>query len=217
MNQRVPAFVFAKPTVPGVSKTRLAMGTGPELAARLAAAFLLDTFRSLDSVAGLEPVLATTDLGFDFGVSARRVEQGSGDLGAKLERVLSAGIAEAGAAMAVGADSPGMPMARVRECIDALKTHDAAFVPSEDGGFVVMAVRRLPTGVLSGIGWSSENTRSEVISALTDAGMSVVCVESWFDIDEPEDLEPFWRLVTPEEAPNTWKLLVESAEQQNNG
>ena len=217
MDQRVPAFVFAKPPVPGVSKTRLAVGVGRLEAARLAGAFLVDTFEALGGLAGVEPVLATTDPDFDFGVDARRVHQGEGDLGAKLERVLCAGIATAGMAMAVGADSPGMPMERIAQCLDALKTHDAAFVPSDDGGFVVMAVRALPAGVLSDIRWSTETTRSEVIGALTEEGLSVVCVESWFDIDEPADLDRFQRTVPEAEAPNTFRVLGEGAEREKSG
>lgn len=202
-----PAFVFAKPPVAGVSKTRLARGVGPELAADLAAAFLRDTLAQIARIDGLEPVLASTDLGWDFGTAVRRVDQGGGDLGARLERVLRDGIAATGAALAVGADSPGLPDDRLVAALSGLATHDAVFVPSEDGGFVVLAVRTLPEGVLDGIPWSTEHTRSAVVAALVREGLSVAVLEGWFDIDEPVDLERFEREVPLSHAPHTWAVL----------
>ncbi|MEZ4319066.1 MAG: glycosyltransferase [Myxococcota bacterium] len=207
MEAPVPAFVFAKPPVPGVSKTRLAATVGDALAAELAGAFLHDTLGLLRTVPGLEPVLSTPDPTWDFGVAVRRVAQGGGTLGDRIARMLDLGLAERGVALAVGADSPGMPASRLAAVLESLESHDAAFVPSDDGGFVVMGVRRLPAGVLEGVRWSSEHTRADVIAALVREGLSVVCLEGWFDIDEGPDLERFVRSVPRSAAPNTWSVL----------
>jgi glycosyltransferase A (GT-A) superfamily protein (DUF2064 family) len=189
-----------------VSKTRLARGVGPEAAARLAAAFIRDTVDAIAATPGLEPVLATTDTAWDFGVDARRVDQGGGDLGARLDRVLRAGIARSGAAFAVGADSPGIPTSLLAGALDALEANPAAFVPTEDGGFAVMAVRTLPDGALADIPWSARTTLSAVEARFASEGGATRLPE-WFDIDEASDLERFRVQVPRDRAPHTWAVL----------
>ena len=202
----IPAYVFAKPPVPGVSKTRLAKGVGPETASRLAAAFIQDVVAAIAATPGLVPVLATTDVHWDFGVNARSIDQGDGDLGARLERVLRAGVEEAGAALAVGADSPGIPSALLAEAKNAVSDRDAAFVPTEDGGFAVMAVRSLPVGTLAGVGWSQPTTLEQVEARFARLGGSIR-LSGWFDIDESVDLERFRAEVPRGRAPRTWAVL----------
>ena len=201
-----PAFVFAKPPVAGISKTRLARGIGAEAAALLAAAFIRDVVAAIHDTPGIEPILATTDLDWDFGVDARRVDQGTGDLGARLARVLRDGIATAGAAFAVGADSPGIPTTALVDAHNALATHPAAFVPTEDGGFAVMAVRSLPEGTLRDITWSAPTTLTEVEGRYATRGGSKR-LPAWFDIDEAPDLERFRAEVPRVRAPHTWSVL----------
>ncbi len=202
----VPAFVFAKPPVAGVSKTRLARGVGEQAAARLAAAFIVDVVAAIRATPGLEPVLATTDTSWDFGVEARKVDQGGGDLGARLERVLRAGIEASGAALAVGADSPGIPTELLAGALAGVSTRDAAFVPSEDGGFAVMAVRAIPAGVLTDIRWSAATTLRDVEARYARLDGSIR-LPSWFDVDEAVDLERFRSDVPRARAPQTWSVL----------
>lgn len=204
----LPAYLFAKPPVAGVSKTRLATGVGPERAARLAAAFLQDTWDALARADGVFPVLATTDLQGDFGFDAQpRVHQGGGDLGARLERVLADGVRAHGGALAVGADSPGMPPDRVQGVLAALSTVDAALVPTDDGGFAVLGVRSVPSGLLADLPWSCERTTSALIARLEGLRLSCVVLEPWFDVDHASDLERFRAMVSRGAAPHTWSAL----------
>src|SRR5690606_41919544 len=106
----IPICVFAKPPVPGQVKTRLLPEVGAEGAARLARAFLEDTLAMVGEVPGVHAVLATTAPFSVPGVPPERVWlQGDGPLGARLERILRRGLDEAPAAVALGADSPGLP------------------------------------------------------------------------------------------------------------
>ncbi len=83
--------VFCKPPVPGISKTRLAADIGPERAVALAKAFVEDTWRAVARLPATVAVLAVTVVekdAFAFVPDAPLWEQGAGDLGERLERVL---------------------------------------------------------------------------------------------------------------------------------
>lgn len=127
--------VFAKPPVPGRVKTRLGAEVGEELAADLARAFLCDTWAAVRALPWVRPVLATTEPGTAAALHLDAEEwlQGPGDLGERLERVLGRAIAEARApAIAIGADTPGLPAMLIDGARDALARADAVLGPSED-------------------------------------------------------------------------------------
>jgi hypothetical protein len=106
-----------------------------------------------------------------------------------MERVLRRGLEEAPCVMALGGDSPGLPLTYLEAARAALATADAVFGPSEDGGFYLLALRRLPEGALAGLPWSQPETLAATEARLVSLGLRVARVESFFDIDMPTDLE----------------------------
>lgn len=197
-------IVFSKPPRPGASKTRLAADLGDERAALLAAAFLADTLSGLAPL-GVPIVVATTDPAADHGVPCLRWDQGDGDLGARIERMLARALAESPVAVALGADSPGMPLDRLRGLLAA--PGDAAIGPAEDGGFWGLRVARVVPGMLAGIRWSAPSTGEETVRALEQAGFTVGRADPWRDIDTLADLDQFRREVPWCRAPVTHDLL----------
>src|SRR2546423_15206192 len=114
--------VFAKPPRPGEAKTRLATAIGPAAAAELARAMLEDTWRLLSTLTWADLVLATTEIDrswideLPFPISSSNSDhaapvwqQGSGDLGERLERMLRTALMRTSMAIAIGTDSPGLP------------------------------------------------------------------------------------------------------------
>lgn len=201
--------VFAKPPVAGVSKTRLAAGVGPERAARLAGAFLTDTLRPLSAIPGLRLVLSTTDVEGDFGPipEVERVPQGGGDLGARVARTLSRELERGPWTLALGADSPGLPVERIHEAIAALEAGRAVLGPTEDGGFYLLGLCRCPEGLLADLPWSSPETAAATWARLVDHGLAPIRLAPWFDLDEVADLERFRHEVPRSRAPATWAAL----------
>ena len=181
--------VFAKPTVPGQCKTRLAAEIGDDAAASLAAAFLNDTWTAVASLSWARPVLATTEPNHPtLALYSPQWDQGLGDLGARQERVLRKAIEQAGCAIAVGADSPGIPLDRLERAREALKQGSAAVVPSNDGGYVLLALPRCPQGTFDSLPWSDPGTLAALTIRLNRLGMRVAELEPWFDVDTVEDL-----------------------------
>lgn len=193
----VQVCVFAKPPRPGVVKTRLARALGPDAAAMLAAAFFRDTWRLVNRLPWAEPIAAVTeDPGLAFGVPlhARTWPQGEGDLGERLERVFRRALRRL-PAIALGADTPGLPVSLLEAAHAALLHADAVVGPADDGGFYLVGLKRCPPGLLGGVPWSRDDTCSVTLARLRDSGLEVAVLEPWFDVDELGDLLRLEQLV----------------------
>ncbi len=205
--------VFAKPPRPGEVKTRLASALGPDAATRLATAFLRDTWSSVRAVPWARAVLASTSDDPDaLGLDAEDPlwAQGDGDLGERMERVLRRALTEAPWAMALGADSPGMPHALLEAARAALTDHDAVLGPTPDGGYYLLGLRRCPPGALRGLPWSQPDTRAATRARLEALGLTVAELPPFFDVDTAEDLPRLatWLRRAPDAAPATRAALA---------
>ena len=192
--------VFAKPAYPGMVKTRLAARYGQRWAADLARAFFVDTWRATSSLTWARSVVATTDVDAAqwqaAGVGAGMVwPQGGGDLGCRLERVLERALGEADQAIAIGADTPGIPPQLLWRAGRALTATDAVLGPSSDGGFYLVGLKRCPTGLFVGLPWSDRTTLWATHGRLLQLGMKVRLLEPWFDVDRSDDLDRLRQLL----------------------
>ena len=184
--------VFAKVPRAGHVKTRLARSLGDANATALAEAFLEDTLAPLQGLA------ASVVLAFDDdaperwrGARVRAWRQGEGTLGERIERVLQRALEEHPWAIALGADSPGLPPHFLTHAIDALTAErgpSAVLGPCRDGGFYLLGVRALPKSVLAEVRWSTPHTLEDTEGALVRAGFQTERLATWFDVDEEEDL-----------------------------
>ncbi len=204
--------VFAKPPRAGEVKTRLSVAIGPEAAAALARAFFADTWAAVGQVPHVRRVLASTAEALaPFGLSDAEVWlQGEGDLGARMERVAARALALAPWFIALGADSPGLPLSLVEAARAALVDHDAVLGPAEDGGYYLLGLRRLEPGLLSGLPWSTPATFEATKTRLASRGLSVAILPRWFDVDELPDLQRLQRALAQGDvtAPRTAEALA---------
>ncbi|HYH97402.1 TIGR04282 family arsenosugar biosynthesis glycosyltransferase [Hyalangium sp.] len=187
----VALCVFAKPPRAGEAKTRLAPAVGAEGAADLARAFITDTWSRVTRLPWARPILASTE-SWPEGLLPAGVEvwqQGEGDLGARMEHILLRALEVCPAAMALGADIPGLPLAHLEAARATLEDADAVFGPSDDGGFYLLALRRLPVGAFANLPWSQPETRARTEARLKSLGLTVAHVAPFFDVDVPADLE----------------------------
>ena len=158
-------------------KTRLASTLGDDRAAALATAFLRDTWELVNSLPWGRPVLATTDLAWgehasDLGAS-EVWSQGEGDLGARLEHVMRRALATGPAALAVGTDSPGLPVRALEGARAAVEAGAAVLGPAEDGGYYLLGLPRCPAGLLADLPWSVPETRVRTEERLRASGFRI--------------------------------------------
>ena len=196
MTRRIPLCVFAKPAVPGLAKTRLIPEVGAEAAAGLARAFLEDTWVAARRLSWTRPILAATSRkGLDPPARAEVWLQGPGDLGERLARILRRALRISPCAIALGADSPGLPVSRLEAARRALRNHDAVLGPSADGGFYLLGVTRCPPALLRDLRWSAGDTFERTRERLERRGLSTAVLREWFDVDEFADLVRLRRLI----------------------
>jgi rSAM/selenodomain-associated transferase 2/rSAM/selenodomain-associated transferase 1 len=192
---------------------------GSDGAAALARAFLLDTWATVTAVPWATPVMASTEADPEvLGVGSDTVVwlQGEGDLGARMERVLSRALGRGPWAIAIGTDSPGLPLGLLDAAREALQEADAVLGPTPDGGYYLLGLRRCPTGLLAELPWSQPDTLRATRQRLEEHGLEVRILTPFFDVDEPGDLRRLWAFLdqVPEAAPQTRRVLAKRAPQQ---
>lgn len=190
--------LFAKAPEAGRAKTRLIPALGPEGAAALSRALLLDAldaFRTAD----VDLVIGTTGV-FDTPLREAlrglpQIEQRGDDLGARMEYALQSGLARAKIAAVVGSDLPGLGPDELVAVQAAMVDCDAVFIPADDGGFGLLALRSCPPGLLRDLPWSTPETLACCEERLKAHGMRIARLQTRFDVDRPSDLPRLARLV----------------------
>ncbi len=182
-------LVMAKAPIPGTVKTRL--GLPPHEAAGLQAALIRDT---TERAASLAPTTVAGANQLDLihpilpdGVGL--IPQSSGDLG---DRMLDASgtlfDTSPNPVLLLGTDAPTLPANAIQEAADALNTHDISIIPSIDGGYVLLGLRRPAAAVFRGVDWSTGAVHRQTLARAQGEGLSVYEGEPWYDVDEPGDL-----------------------------
>ena len=225
-------YVLAKEPTAGSVKTRLTPPLSPQQAATAATAFLEDTLDMLAQVRALSGagrvvevrVAAAPDSGGSLDRIARLADrygvvledQGEGDLGHRMERLMERGLALPSAPVAsggtsqegmrprrvvlLGADSPDLPISRLDDAIDALADHDVVIGPARDGGYYLIGANRPVRDLFSpGVAWGGPDvfraTRDRLNSCERDAAgdraVSLATLPPWQDLDDIGDFAAF--------------------------
>jgi rSAM/selenodomain-associated transferase 1 len=191
-------MLFAKAPVAGRVKTRLVPPLTFTEAAELHIAFVDDILKRFQQLSGVDVELHT-DVSTDAwpNTSVTRKYQISGGLELKmfhaLESALSAGYARA---MIVGTDAPSLPLEYAASLLRS--GADVALGPAEDGGFWGISACETNPNMFDQVSWSRSDTLEQTVRALHIAGLSTEIGRTWFDVDEPADLN---RLLEQDELP----------------
>jgi uncharacterized protein len=190
--------IFAKSPRPGHVKTRLQILISPLQAAALHRACLEDTATLVRAVPGCEKWLLVAGTPQEASALKRDLQlpqewkcgaQHGRDLGARLhnalQRFFTAGAAKV---VIVGADTPWMGRRRIQQALRALDSADVVLGPAADGGYYLVAARRLLPSMFDGIPWGRAGVFSATLLALGKARVRYRLLPRDFDLDRPEDL-----------------------------
>lgn len=180
--------VFAKWPTPGRAKTRLIPALGRQGAARLHAALVEHTLAVVRD-SGLPFTLRTTgappeDFAAWLGLPDAAIDQGDGDLGARLARVPAPSLL-------IGSDAPDLSVAHLHAAADALSRCAAVIGPAADGGYWLLGLARPMSHLFASMPWSTETVATETIARLAADGIDPVILPTLHDCDRPIDL-PRW-------------------------
>jgi rSAM/selenodomain-associated transferase 1 len=190
----VQIAILAKAPVAGFAKTRLIPALGPAGAARLQRALTARTLRTA-LAAGLGPVTlwCAPDARHRFFRAVRHTtgvaleDQPAGDLGDRMH----AAFVHAGTAplLLVGTDCPALtPQHLVGAAQRLLAGDDAVFHPAEDGGYVLVGLRRPQAPLFAHMAWSTERVMADTHARAAALGLQVHVAPTLWDVDEPADL-----------------------------
>jgi hypothetical protein len=187
--------LFAKAPVPGRVKTRLTPALGPVQAARVARALLDLTLASIVPAVPAQWTLFLDGPADEALRAAARAygldiePQAAGDLGERLAAAFDV-LRSRGAArtLAIGADSPTLDPARVRDAIESLEAADVVLGPTEDGGYYLVGLRDARREIFRDIPWSTDAVLAATLDRARKARLTVRLLAAWYDVDGPEDL-----------------------------
>jgi len=191
-------YVFAKEPSPGQVKTRLVPPLSFAQAARCHRAFLSDTIRySRAAAAGVRLALAVAPAGpkpyladFASQQGLEMLEQGEGELGERMERVMAAATRRDQACILVGADTPDLPPEYLRQAFAWLRHTSVVLGPALDGGYYLIGARGLLPPVFHlDARWGGPEVLAETEARLRRAGISYELLTRWRDVDRYDDLE----------------------------
>jgi rSAM/selenodomain-associated transferase 1 len=182
--------IFAKAPVPGRVKTRLIPALGPEGAADLAGEMLERTIGEALAT-GLAVELCGDPDGAEWHEARAGLTltaQGEGGLGQRLARAAQRVLGADASLLLIGADCPGLDRRRLWTAVAALDAHDAVIHPAQDGGYVLLGLRRFDPSLFDDIAWSTSAVASQTVARISALGWSLDVRETLPDVDEPADL-----------------------------
>lgn len=196
MSRRTTAVaVFARAPLPGRAKSRLIPRLGAWGAARLQAML---TRRALRTAAdsGCGPIelhgsprarqAFLARCAWDFGASLH--DQRGRDLGERMLRAFRAGLRRHRAIVLIGSDCPAL---RARDLALAARSlaagYDAVLAPAEDGGYALIALRRVSPRLFTDIAWGGERVLAQTRDRLRALGWRWRELRAVWDVDRPAD------------------------------
>ena len=120
----------------------------------------------------------------------RRVPQGTGLLGDRLQRVCD--VMPPGPDVIIGTDIPSITPADIAAAFRCLGSHDAVFGPSQDGGYWLIGLKRRPNvpRPFDRVRWSSQHALSDTGENLSrfKSGLKIAYLRHLDDVDTVDDL-----------------------------
>ena len=177
-------IVFARAPVPGEAKTRLIPRLGEWGAARLHERLTRHAVRTALAadcgrveIHGTRPHSFFDRLGVPF-----RLQRGR-DLGERMHHAL----AQNPGAILIGTDCPALSVADLQRAARLLRAgYEAVLAPAEDGGYALIALRRVAPDTFRNIAWGTSSVFAETVKRLR--GRRWRALRTVWDVDRPEDL-----------------------------
>ena len=180
--------IFARWPEPGKAKTRLISALGADGAAKVYRKLLEHTVCVAREsglpielrVFGGEAEQFREWLGADLEI----IDQGDGDLGAKLARATAPGIV-------IGSDAPGLTADLLQRAAKALENIPAVIGPADDGGYYLLGFREPAPFAFGDMEWSTETVFAETMERFASRGITPEVLPELTDVDTAEDLAKF--------------------------
>ena len=191
----VQIAVLAKAPVPGLAKTRLIPALGAAGAARLQRQLTRSALACAQQAQlGGVTLWCAPDTQHRFfralhsSTGVNCLEQPEGDLGARMLAAFERHCQQA-PLLLIGTDCPALTPSHLTAAARALiDGEDAVIYPAEDGGYVLIGLRRPQPTLFTGITWSTDEVMSETRTQALAHGLRLRELATLWDVDVPADL-----------------------------
>jgi rSAM/selenodomain-associated transferase 2/rSAM/selenodomain-associated transferase 1 len=206
--QRRRLILFARFPAVGKVKTRLIPALGAEGATALHRRLVLRTLRTAQAMCQsgnveLEIRFAggsETEMRHWLGVGGLCRRQCDGDLGQRMAEALADSFREGSpASVIIGSDCPALTPLVLAAAFDLLKTSPVVFGPATDGGYYLIGQTKLVSELFHGVDWGTEHVLAQSLKILDQIGIRSAQLEGLDDLDRPEDLATWQRILATEE------------------
>ena len=127
------------------------------------------------------------------------------DLGARMDAAIRQTLLKKSveSVILIGTDCPALTERYLDQALLALESGvDVVLGPAEDGGYVLVGMRRPIGAVFEDIPWGTERVMQRTLEALKAKELTYRLLDTLWDVDRPEDLARLQLL----EPPLSWKL-----------
>jgi hypothetical protein len=124
----------------------------------------------------------------DFVLIPQRGDGFGERLFATVQDLLSCGY---GSVCLIDSDSPTVPAVAFEQAIAELQKEGDRVVlgPSQDGGYYLIGLKCAHSELFADVAWSTSSVFAETVAAANAAGIEVVVLPLWYDVDDGETLE----------------------------
>jgi uncharacterized protein len=188
--------IFAKAPIPGYAKTRLISVLGAEGAADLQALLVRRTVQTA-LASSLRPItlwcapdtthelFAALHKGHEIDIHA----QVEGDLGTRMLAAFEQ-LTRRGPALLIGTDCPAISAEHLDRCASALREGmDAVFIPAEDGGYVLIGLRRPHRRLFEDVAFGTEAVMRQTRERVSELGLRAFEADALWDVDTSDDFQ----------------------------
>ena len=134
-------------------------------------------------------------IAFQLELGFRLREQRGEDLGERMRHAAELTLETASFLVLIGGDCPVLNAGYVARALRLLESGcDAVLGPAEDGGYVLLGLRRSDPLLFSGFPWGTSKVLEMTRERLRQAGLAWRELETLWDLDRVEDLERLERV-----------------------
>jgi rSAM/selenodomain-associated transferase 1 len=209
IGQRPRLILFARFPIAGKVKTRLIPALGAEGAAALHRRLVLRTLGTADALCQSENV--ELEIRFADGNSSEMQHwlgdgrpcrpQCEGDLGQRMAGAFADSFRERSpATVIIGSDCPLLTPEILAAAFEWLKTNPVVFGPATDGGYYLIGLTRPVPELFQGVAWGTDTVLAQSLEILARNGGKPALLQPLDDLDRPEDLPAWRKLMETEDA-----------------
>ena len=192
-------LVYAKAPVEGKVNTRLIPDIGVQAATELQRDFIHHRLAMLREAALCDVRLMCApdrqDENFQLCEKQYPVtlfDQLGENLGARMFNGIAAALRQYKYCIVIGTDAPALDTQKIKQVIDVLQSGtDVVFVPAEDGGYVLVAMRQAYPFLFEDISWGSAQVMRQSENRLDENNVSYEVLAQCWDVDTLKDYQRY--------------------------